>query len=170
LVENKVVLTRDNLKRKNWPRDPSCCFCPQIETVDHLFFTCPVARVTWGIVSICLGATNIPQNTSQYRPWIKRWLPGGETVHHLGCAGICWASWKCRNKACFDNKLIKHPSENHFSCLCFHHLLGRIVQFRAPGKPDGGSQSFVGVCSPDVGATTQSHPEDVDGRGRRGGN
>jgi len=95
LVENKVVLTRDNLKRKNWPGDPSCCFCPQIETVDHLFFTCPVARVTWGIVSICLGATNIPQNTSQYRPWIKRWLPGGEAVHHLGFAGICWALWKC---------------------------------------------------------------------------
>ena len=27
-----------------------------------------------------------------------------------GCA-ICWAIWKARNRACFDKKLIKNPTE-----------------------------------------------------------
>jgi hypothetical protein len=29
----------------------------------------------------------------------------------LCLAAICWAIWKRRNKACFDNKHLKHPAE-----------------------------------------------------------
>jgi len=43
LAKNKVVLTKDNMVRKKWPGDPSCCFCSQKETMDHL------AKVTWGV-------------------------------------------------------------------------------------------------------------------------
>ena len=91
-MENKVVLTKDNMKRKNWPGDPSCCFCSQIETVDHLFFQCLVAKVTLGIVGHCLGATEIPQTTLQYRVWINKWLSSGVVVQHFGFAAICWAT------------------------------------------------------------------------------
>jgi len=29
----------------------------------------------------------------------------------MGVAAICWAIWKCRNRAVFDRKLIKNPLE-----------------------------------------------------------
>jgi len=44
LLEKDVVLTKDNLIRRNWLGNPSCIFCGQLETSKHLFFQCPVAR------------------------------------------------------------------------------------------------------------------------------
>jgi hypothetical protein len=61
LVSNKAILTKDNLLKKNWTgRDSSCSFCPQVETVDHLFFTCSVAKVIWGVVAKCLDTPYVP--------------------------------------------------------------------------------------------------------------
>ena len=77
LVENNAILTKNNLIWRHWVGDPICQFCTAHETIDHLFFQCPVAKVTWGIVAHCLGATDIPQPILQYRAWIRKWLPGG---------------------------------------------------------------------------------------------
>ena len=104
LLENNAVLTKENLIRRKWAGDPSCYFCSDIETTNHLFFLCPVAKVVWDIVGQCLNATTIPQNIQQYKEWIKESLPGGDLVYTFGFAAICWALWKCRNRACFDKK------------------------------------------------------------------
>jgi len=63
------------------------------------------------MVGSCLQASNVPGNYSQYKQWIEKWLPDGKVVHHFGFAAISWALWKCRNKAVFDNKVIRHPAE-----------------------------------------------------------
>jgi hypothetical protein len=37
-LESNVLLTKDNnLIRKNWNGDASCCFCEHVESVDHPF-------------------------------------------------------------------------------------------------------------------------------------
>ena len=91
LVENNAILTKDNLIKRHWTGSPTCHFCLTDESVEHLFFQCPVARVTWGIIGICLGATDIPANLHQYKLWIKKWLPGGDFIYTSGCAAVCWA-------------------------------------------------------------------------------
>ena len=48
LMINNAVLTKDNLIKRRWSGNPSCHFCDQNETVDHLFFTCPIAKVISG--------------------------------------------------------------------------------------------------------------------------
>ena len=111
LLENKVVLTKDNLIRRNWQGDPACYFCSNNESIDHLFFLCPMAKVTWGAVALFLGAINIPENTDQYSLWIEHWLPHGQPVFTLCLAAICWAIWKKRNEACFEHKQLKHPTD-----------------------------------------------------------
>jgi len=66
--------------------------------------------VIWGIVGHCFGTNNIPQNIQQYKRWIKK-LPRGDPLYNLGFAAICWALWKCGNRACFDRKIIKNPAK-----------------------------------------------------------
>ena len=111
LVENNAILTKDNLIRRHWVGDPICQFFTTHESIDHLFFQCPVAKTTWGVIGIWIGANDIPRNIHQYKTWIKKWLPGGGHVYTSGCAAVCWAIWKCRNRACFDMKVIKNPLE-----------------------------------------------------------
>ena len=97
--------------KRRWDGDPTCHFCPCPETVDHLFFQCPTAKVVWGIIGTCLGADNTPRDMNQYKNWLNFWLPNGASVHVLGFAAICWAIWKSRNRACFDNKIIRNPAQ-----------------------------------------------------------
>lgn len=126
LIELGAVLTKDNMVKRKWIGDPSCRFCETAESVDHLFFQCSTAKVVWGIVALCIGAINIPNNIRRYWVWIDIHLPNSKHVHAFGLAGICWAIWKARNKVCFDKKLIKHPAEilchacaflNFWTCL-----------------------------------------------------
>ena len=91
--------------------DPNCVFCDCVETTAHLFFQCPVAKVIWSIVAKCFGATNVPSNLEQCWQWCERWFPFGKQFHPWGVAAICWAIWKSRNKACFEQKLINSPLE-----------------------------------------------------------
>jgi hypothetical protein len=39
-------------------------------------------------------------------------LPVGFNLHIVGIAAFCWAIWKTRNKACFENKLISSRKPN----------------------------------------------------------
>jgi len=111
LLEQNAILTKDNMIKRNWVGDPTCFFCSLPETRDHLFFECVVAKVVWGVIGRCLGANNTPRGLTQYKDWIRRWMPSGGTFHTFGLAAVCWATWKCRNRACFDKKMIKNPAE-----------------------------------------------------------
>lgn len=111
LVENEAILTKDNMVKRTWLGDPSCRFCTESESIQHLFFTCSTAKVIWSIVACSIGANDLPNSLSQYWAWCEKWIPTSIQLHAFVLAGMCWATWKARNKACFENKLIKHPAE-----------------------------------------------------------
>jgi hypothetical protein len=50
-----VMLTKDNLAKRNWQGSLKCCFCSVIETIQHLFFDCHFARFIWNTVHITFG-------------------------------------------------------------------------------------------------------------------
>jgi len=62
LVENDAILTKDNLLRRHWVGDPTCSFCHDTESIEHLFFHCPIAKIIWGIIGLCFGANDIPRS------------------------------------------------------------------------------------------------------------
>lgn len=111
LIANNAILTKDNLVKRRWQGDPACCFCQYPETVNHLLFTCSVARVVWATTATCLGASNIPTSFDQSWRWCARWIPKGNQFHAVGIAAICWAIWKRRNKVCFEGKKLHNPLE-----------------------------------------------------------
>jgi hypothetical protein len=56
--------------------DPSCYFCNAPETVDHLFFECPTAKVICGVIAICFHQNSRPKAYDQFWRWILRALLG----------------------------------------------------------------------------------------------
>jgi hypothetical protein len=49
-VKCKVVLTKDNLARRNWQGNKMCAFCSHQEMIQHLFFDCHFAKFLWRVV------------------------------------------------------------------------------------------------------------------------
>jgi hypothetical protein len=111
LVANNAILTKDNMKKRNWKGDPECYFCQSEESVTHLLFSCPIAKSVWVIVATCLGASNVPVSFDQCWAWCERWIPNAKQFHVVGVASICWAIWKTRNRICFEKKKLKNPLE-----------------------------------------------------------
>jgi len=124
LMTNDALLTKDNMIRRKWSGNPKCYFCDHDETINHLFFTCSIAKVVWGVIAKLLGANNIPTSLEQCWEWCEHWLPAGGKFHLWGISALCWAIWKARNRACFERKFIKNPIE----ILCH---AGALMQYWA---------------------------------------
>lgn len=92
-----TVLTRDVMKRRNWAGNPRCSFCREKETSQHLFFTCPVARVVWRTIGCVLGTEFCPNNLWQFFSRCYVFLPDGAKFYTFGLAAMCWSIWDCRN-------------------------------------------------------------------------
>lgn len=110
-----AILTRDVMSRRNWAGNPTCSFCDERETSQHLFFTCPVAKVMWRTVGCVLGTDRCPKNMWQYFAWCYMFIPDGEKFYTFGLAAMCWALWNCRNKLTFEYKQMRSPFEVVYS-------------------------------------------------------
>ena len=60
-LSNRVLLTKDNLAKRNWNGCQKCCFCDANETVHHLFLACPFIKLVWRMIYFTF---NIPPPTS----------------------------------------------------------------------------------------------------------
>ncbi|KAM3299505.1 hypothetical protein ACQJBY_040812 [Aegilops geniculata] len=85
----------------------------------HLFFSCHVARVAWRSIDVVLGTDTCPNNVWQYYVWCNMFLPKRDKFFTVGLAAVTWAIWLARNRATFENKLIKSPFEIVFSACSF---------------------------------------------------
>lgn len=55
-----VILTKDNLSRRNWQENKKCVFCDLYKSIPHLFFMCHYTRFYWRLAHCCFGL-NIPR-------------------------------------------------------------------------------------------------------------
>jgi hypothetical protein len=70
-IKNRI-LTKENLKKKEWKRVELCEFCDDHETQEHLFFPCPLAKYVWSVVSVSLGICKLPKCfTDLYNDWFN---------------------------------------------------------------------------------------------------
>jgi hypothetical protein len=54
-----------------------------------MLFSCPVAKVVWGVMAICFGQKIRPSSYEEFWPWIRKALGGGEKMHMLGLSAMC---------------------------------------------------------------------------------
>jgi hypothetical protein len=101
-LKNGVVLTKDNLVKRRWKGCIKCCFCAQQETVQHLFFDCPMAKLVWGCVAFAFGI-NKPINVQHlFGPWLRSFSKEQRNLVLIGMTALCWAIWISRNDLVFN--------------------------------------------------------------------
>src|SRR4051812_845930 len=54
----KVILSKDNLVKRNWQGCAKSCFCDKDEAIQHVFISCPFSKMLWRII---FTTFNIPR-------------------------------------------------------------------------------------------------------------
>jgi hypothetical protein len=66
LVEQKAILTKDNMLKRKWQGGLGCYFCSQHENIDHLLFSCLIAKVIWEVVALCFHQSKRHSNYEKF--------------------------------------------------------------------------------------------------------
>src|SRR6266508_5303118 len=85
-----VVLTKDNLAKRNWQGDLTCCFCHKSETINHLFFECRLARSIWTILQLATEKKQPESVEHMFGGWLYDLDINLKPVFLLGAAALCW--------------------------------------------------------------------------------
>lgn len=103
LLANNSLMTRDNLEKRNMGKPLGCEFCAEPETIDHLFFSCAVAKNIWNNVS-----DYFDKPIGQDYLSVARFWPAASKNHcalNSICSCILWSIWKSRNQHVFNNAI-----------------------------------------------------------------
>jgi hypothetical protein len=89
-LHRKVILTKDNLVKRNWQGNTSCCFYDKEESIQHLFFECPLAKIVWRLFHMTFGIPP-PKNVKNL---FGNWLAGIDKIFvkqiRVGVCAIIW--------------------------------------------------------------------------------
>lgn len=100
-LQKGVVLTKDNLARKNWKGSQRCVCCNLNETIQHLFIDCPSAKMIWRFIFYATGLTPPKSINHMFGSWLNNQHKDFKQLIWVGVAAMCWAIWKCRNDIIF---------------------------------------------------------------------
>jgi hypothetical protein len=93
LIWHNAIATKDNMKKRKWVGSFICQFCPNDESITHLFFTCPMAAYMWSTISTFLGfSLDLPALPSTSGGLLKSFLLVPifillELQHYAGLSG-----------------------------------------------------------------------------------
>jgi hypothetical protein len=107
LLYREAILTNDNLIKRNWYENSMCCFCNNLETIQHLFFDCVLAKFLWGVIQLTFGLTkphNIKHVYGGY--WVQNMNAKTKRILFVGIDIIFWSIWLSQNDIVFNKKLI----------------------------------------------------------------
>jgi hypothetical protein len=103
-LKSKVLLTKDNLAKRNWHGCTKCCFCDSMESVEHLFLSYLFACIVWRMIYFTyniLPPTNI---TNIFGNWLNGVDRNDKARICIGVLALCWSICNCRNTIVFDKQ------------------------------------------------------------------
>ena len=139
-LHRKVLLTKDNLAKKNWHGSSHCSFCGSDESIEHLFISCPFAKLVWRVV-FCTYNIPPPTNaTNMFGNWLCGMDKKIKDRIHIGVSAICWSIWNCRNNLVFSRK-------DTFHVLQVIHMAVHWIQLWAFLLPSNQRDLMMAGCT-----------------------
>jgi len=117
-VFNNKLQVAQNLVKKKWKGDVNCFLCGEVESVDHVFFTCHLATLIWSMIREVFNLERYPNSLCDFSSmWIlgKGHLPSRLIIFVF--AGLAWALWTTRNKMAIEKIIPKSPTDVMYVAL-----------------------------------------------------
>ena len=96
-----VVLTKDNLIKRTWQGNKTCCFCHEDKTIQHLFIDCRFARSVWSVAHIALNLAKPQSISHMFGSWLYGVKKELRSLVLLGAGVIAWSIWLHKNEIVF---------------------------------------------------------------------
>ena len=103
-LSNKVLLTKDNIAKRTWKGCQKCCFYDDLETVHHLFFSCPFAQIVWRMIYFTYNIPPPSNVTNMFGKWLNGVRKNDKAHIRSGVSAICWSIWTSRNDIIFNKQ------------------------------------------------------------------
>jgi hypothetical protein len=87
-LKREVILTKDNLARRNWTGDKSCCLCHFSESIQHLFY-CFYAKFLWCSIHLLFGILPPTSIEDLFENWSKLGNKKYNTLLLTVAAALC---------------------------------------------------------------------------------
>ena len=106
-TREQILLRRGNTAGK-------CATCGELESLEHLFFLCPIANFVWILVSEALDWPAVPRSLLKVLSLAKQ--DGGDRFEAVwfGTACVLWSLWNIRNNLIFEGKILKKTTDAFF--------------------------------------------------------
>ncbi|XP_078165533.1 uncharacterized protein LOC144560243 [Carex rostrata] len=105
------LLTHKLMVRRGFNCSPNCdsCVLGEVESILHLFFTCPKAIQLWDRMEAILGVRLMTREETVKDTWKKSMSDAarmgmGTKQWSVYFISTCWTIWKQRNKKIFERK------------------------------------------------------------------
>lgn len=120
-IFNNKLQCGHSLKKRGWKGEENCCLGDsRIETVNHIFFECVIAKLIWSLLKDVFHWPEVPYSIKSLS---ETWLMGKGPLPIkllLFCfAGFAWAIWTNRNKMAIEHKFPGAPTDVIFVALSF---------------------------------------------------
>jgi hypothetical protein len=100
-----IILTKDNLIKRNWNENKKCGFCNTDESIQHLFIECHFARHMWRLFHFCFGMSAPRSVCHIFGAWLTGTDLKTKRLVITSVSVFCWAIWINRNDLVFNNVL-----------------------------------------------------------------
>ena len=101
-LNRKVILTKDNLAKRNWTGDKHCVFCQSNETVEHLFISCTFAQDVWRLIHFTFNISPPTSIANMFGNWLAGIDKETKARIRIVVYAFVWAIWNCRNDIVFN--------------------------------------------------------------------
>jgi hypothetical protein len=109
-LNKKVILTKDNPRKRNWQGNSKCCFCDKEETIQHLFFDFSLAKIIWRTIHMSFGISPPTNVTNLFGNWLygldKKKI---KSQIRVGICALLCAIWHVRNDFIFNKSKCVWP-------------------------------------------------------------
>ncbi|XP_051221392.1 uncharacterized protein [Lolium perenne] len=116
----------EQLLKRHGPSNGMCALCGAWEDCNHIFFTCPLARLMWAGVRELLSCDWNPAGAGDFIALSQGLSNPLRRLAWFTFAAQCWTLWNIRNKLAIEGKLIGNPADIFYQ-LSLHMQCWRVL-------------------------------------------
>jgi hypothetical protein len=114
----------EQVAKRHGPSDGRCALCQEIEDCNHIFFSCPIAKLMWAGVRELLHCDWNPAGPGEFIAIAQGLYGPLRRLVWFTFAAMCWTLWNTRNKLVFEGKMIGNPAD------VFYHMIIHMQSWR----------------------------------------